>query len=61
MNYVIYRDREVGNPLISLLLTGLFSHEYSALCWAGYLIENIEALKHMRNDLLEFRIEKYDI
>ena len=56
MNYVIERDREVGNPLISLLLTGLFSHGRSALCWAGYLIENFEATKHMRNDLLEFRI-----
>ena len=30
--------------------------EHSALCWAGYLIENLEATKHMRNDLLEFRI-----
>ena len=56
MNYVIERDREVGNPLISLLLTGLFSHGHSALCWAEYLIEHLEAKKHMRNDLLEFRI-----
>ena len=61
MNYVILRDREVGHLLTALLLTSLFSHGRSALCWAGYLIENLEATKHMRNDLLEFRIEKNDI